>query len=183
MAEKLSADKSCLVVIDVQGKLARLMHNKDKLFENIQILIKAFGILDIPVLWCQQCPDSIGYTVQPIAELLEKKTKPVNKATFSCCKGGEFVRKLEETSCNQVLLCGIETHICIYQTAVELKEKGKNVTVIADAVSSRDVENKNIGIERLKQEDVKISSTEMAIFEIVGTAEHPDFNRLAKLIK
>lgn len=179
----MSAEKSVLVIVDVQGKLAEVMYNRDELFENIRILIQASEILGVPVLWCQQCPDSLGATVPALAELLEGKTEPINKATFSCCDNEEFNRKLEEMSRNQILLCGIETHICIYQTAVDLKAEDKNVTVISDAVSSRAVENKNIGLERLRQEQVKISSTEMAIFEIVRTAEHPDFRKLAKLIK
>jgi nicotinamidase-related amidase len=183
MWKRLSTDDSCLVVIDVQGKLAKLMHESKKLFENIRILIKAFDILDIPVIWCQQSPGSVGVTIKSIACLLEKNTKPVNKAVFSCCGNEEFNEKLEKLNRNQVILCGIESHICVYQTACELKNQGKNVTVIADAVSSRDIENKNIALERLRQEDVNLSSTEMAIFELTRSAEHPDFRQLAKLIK
>jgi nicotinamidase-related amidase len=183
MTEKLNADKSVLVIVDVQGKLAELMYDKDRLFENIRILIQAAEILDIPIIWAQQCPDSLGATVPSVSELLEEKTEPINKATFSCCDNETFIRKLKELSRNQILLCGIETHICIYQTAVDLKAEGRDVTVIADAVSSRTIENKDTGIERLRREQVKISSTEMAIFEIVKTAEHPNFRKLAKLIK
>ena len=84
---------------------------------------------------------------------------------------------------DQVLICGIETHICVYQTALDLLRKGFYVNVIADAVSSRTLENKNIALERMAHEGCKISSVEMALFELLKTAEHPHFKEIARLIK
>jgi nicotinamidase-related amidase len=178
----LDTGKCCLVVVDVQGKLAQLMHDKEILFKNIQILIKAANILNIPILWCQQCPDSLGPTVPEIAELLSDN-EPINKASFSCCEVEHFNNKLNESGRNQVLLCGIETHVCIYQTAVDLLSKGFGVDVIADAVSSRTLENKQIGIERISAEGVNISCTEMALFELLRTADHSHFKSITKLIR
>jgi len=172
----------CLVVVDVQGKLAQLMYDKQALFKNIQILIKAAKILDIPILWCQQCPDALGPTVPEIAELLVDN-EPVNKAAFSCCGSGKFNARLNELNRQQVLLCGIEAHVCIYQTVVDLLGKGFNVDVIADAISSRTAENKQIAIKRMAKHGVNISSTEMALFELLKTAEHPQFKQIAKLVK
>lgn len=171
-----------LVVVDVQGKLARLMHNKEALFKNIQILIKAAKILDIPILWCQQCPESLGPTIPEISQLLAG-IEPVNKAAFSCCGPEQFNIRLNKLNKNQVILCGIETHVCIYQTAMDLLRKGFNVDVIADAVSSRTQENKEIALQRLSAEGVNISCTEMALFELLRTAEHPQFKNIAKLVK
>jgi nicotinamidase-related amidase len=178
----LEIQKSCLVVVDVQGKLAQLMYEKEILFKNIQILIKAAKILKIPILWSQQCPESLGSTVPEIAQLLTD-CEPINKAAFSCCGEENFNARLNETTRNQVLLCGIETHVCIYQTAIDLLRKGFSVIVIADAVSSRTPENKKIAIKRMTVEGVKISSTEMALFELMKTAEHPQFKNIARLIK
>ena len=178
----LDIKKCTLVVIDVQGKLAQLMHDKEALFKNIQILIKAAKILDIPILWCQQCPDSLGPTVPEISQLLAG-IKPVNKAAFSCCGQDQFNIRLNELNRNQVLLCGIETHVCIYQTAINLLRKGFSVEVITDAVSSRTPENKKTTLQRMSTEGVNISSTEMALFELLRTAEHPQFKNIAKLIK
>jgi nicotinamidase-related amidase len=172
----------CLVVVDVQGTLAQLMYDKQALFKNIQTLIKAAKILDIPILWCQQCPDSLGPTIPEIAELLTDN-KPINKASFSCCVDENFNVKLQTLNRRQVLLCGIEAHVCIYQTAVDLLRKGYEANVIADAVSSRTEENKQIAINRMSIEGVKVSSTEMALFELLKTAEHPHFKQIAKLIK
>jgi nicotinamidase-related amidase len=172
----------CLVVVDVQGKLAQLMHDKEVLFRNVQILIQAAKILDIPILWCQQCPDALGPTIPEIERLLTDN-EPINKAAFSCCGDEQFNIRLNELARNQVLLSGIETHVCIYQTAVDLLRKGFCVDVVADAVSSRTLENKQIAIDRMAAEGVNISCTEMALFELLKTAEHSKFKQVAKLIK
>lgn len=172
----------CLVVVDVQGKLAQLMYNKQALIKNIQIFIQASKILDIPVLWSQQCPDALGPTIPEVAELLTDN-EPINKASFSCCGEDSFNDRLQVLNRRQVLLCGIETHVCIYQTAIDLLRKGYEVNVISDAVSSRTQENRNIAISRMAAEGVRISCTEMALFELLKTAEHPQFKQIAKLIK
>lgn len=172
----------CLVVVDIQGKLAQMMYGREGLFKNIQILIKAAVILNIPIIWCQQCPKALGPTVLAIAGLLSDN-EPIDKASFSCCGQEEFNSKLNALNKRQVLLCGIETHVCIYQTAVDLHRKGYKVHVIADAVSSRTLENKEIAIERMATGSINISSTEMVIFELLKTAEHPNFKQIAELIK
>jgi nicotinamidase-related amidase len=187
----LDIQNCCLVVVDVQGKLAQLMYEKDTLFKNIEVLIKAAKILNIPILWCQQCPDALGPTVPQIAELLSGIEPPnvlvgggpIIKASFSCCGCDRFNAKLNELSRKGVLLCGIEAHVCIYQTAVDLLRKGFSVDVVADAVSSRTLENKQIAINRLAAEGVNVTTTEMALFELLKTADHPHFKQIAKLVK
>ena len=159
-------------------ELAQLMYDKQALFKNIQILIKAAKILNIPILWCQQCPESLGPTVPEIAQLLTDN-EPLNKAAFSCCGVEQFNTKLNELARQQVLLCGIEAHVCIYQTAVDLLRKGYYVDVIADAVSSRTLENKQIGLERMAADRINISCVEMALFELLKTAEHERFKQIA----
>jgi nicotinamidase-related amidase len=124
----------------------------------------------------------LGPTVPEIAQLLAD-IEPVNKSAFSCCGDEEFNARLKELARNQILLCGIETHVCIYQTAVDLLGKGFNVDVIADAVSSRAPENKQIALNRLAAEGANITCTEMALFELLKTAEHPKFRQIARLIK
>jgi nicotinamidase-related amidase len=172
----------CLVVIDVQGKLAELMHDRENLFKNLRILIQAFRILEIPVLWCQQVPAALGPTVPEIAELLTG-LEPINKSSFSCCGCEEFNDKLHTLGRSQIILCGIESHVCVYQTAVDLIEQDYEVEVIADAVSSRTLVNKDIGLDKIAAEGAQISSVETCLFEILKTAEHPHFRQIAKLIK
>ncbi len=178
----LSQNDCCLVVVDVQGKLAQLMHDKEILFKNICILIQSAKILNIPILWCQQVPEALGPTIPEIAGLLSD-IQPINKSSFSCCGCEEFDKKIEKLNRKQVMICGIETHVCVYQTAVDLLAKKYEVNVIADAVSSRTLSNKEIGLKRIAAEGIRTSSTEMALFEILKTAEHPNFKQIAKLVK
>ncbi|MBN2591678.1 MAG: hydrolase [Sedimentisphaerales bacterium] len=178
----LEIENCSLVVVDVQGKLAQIMYEKEVLFKNIQILIKAANILNIPILWCQQVPKALGPTIPEISELLPD-VEPINKASFSCCSEEQFNNKLNKLNVEQVLICGIETHICVYQTALDLHKKGFDVNVVADAVSSRTLENKTIALERMAHESCKIGSVEMALFELLKTAEHPNFKEIARLIK
>jgi nicotinamidase-related amidase len=172
----------CLVVVDVQGKLAQLMYDNQTLFKNIEILIKAAKVLSIPVIWCQQVPEALGPTIPQIAELLSGD-QPINKSSFSCCGDEQFIDRLNTLNCSNILLCGIETHVCIYQTALGLMAKSKYVTVVADAVSSRTPENKQLALNRMKSKGVDISSVEMTLFELLKTAKHPQFRDIAKLVK
>jgi len=178
----LDIHNCCLVVVDVQGKLAQLMVDKEPLFKNIRIFIQAAGILEIPVLWCQQVPEALGPTVPEIAELLTGH-EPIDKASFSCRGEEKFGAELNALGRKQVLLCGIETHVCIYQTAMDLMASGLDVTVVADAVSSRTEQNRQIALTRLAAEGARISNTEMALFELLKTAKHPLFKQIAKLVK
>ena len=178
----LEINNCSLVIVDVQGRLAQLMHNKEALFRNIEILIKAAKLLEIPVIWCQQVPDTLGPTIPQLAELLADD-EPINKADFSCCGEEAFNAKLQHLGRKQVLLCGIETHVCIYQTAVDLLKRNFTVDIITDAVSSRTPENKQIALSRISAEGAKISSTEMVLFELLKTAKHPQFRQIAKLVK
>jgi nicotinamidase-related amidase len=197
----LEIQDCCLIVVDVQGKLAQLMVDKEALFKNIQILIQAARILEIPILWCQQVPEALGPTVPEIAELLTG-LEPINKASFSCCGQEQFNAELNALGREQVLLCGIETHVCIYQTAMDLVawasrpwnrdhgqdaratgKGGLDVTILADAVSSRTEQNRQTALTRLAAEGARISSTEMALFELLKTAKHPQFKDIARLVK
>ncbi len=178
----LEIKNSCLIIVDVQGKLAQLMYDKEALFKNIRILIQAAKELSIPILWCQQVPEALGPTVPEISELLTDN-QPINKSAFSCCGDEKFNSALQKLGRKQILLCGIETHVCIYQTAVDLKSKGKDVHVIADAVSSRTRDNKKLALKKLKTKSIDIDCVEMVLFELLKTAQHPSFKTIAKLVK
>lgn len=178
----LQIENCSLAIVDIQGKLAQLMHDKEILFKNTAILAQAAKILGIPILWCQQCPDSLGTTVPEIAEHL-KGIEPVNKSSFSCLGDPNFKQKLHALNRSHILLAGIETHICIYQTASDLLKADYSVEIIKDAVSSRSEENKTTALDRLKAEGAAISSTEMTLFQLLKNANHPNFKQIAKLIK
>ena len=178
----LDIEKTALVVVDVQGKLAELMYDKETVFANCVVLVKTAKILGVPILWCQQYPKALGETIPQLAELLAGES-PIDKLCFSCAGHPDFIARLNELKREQVILCGIETHVCVHQTAMDLLDRDYDVHLIADATSSRTESNRKIGIQRMRDEGVCISSTEMALFELLRTAEHADFKEVAKLIR
>lgn len=175
-------ENSCLVIVDVQGKLAQLMHDKERLFGNLEVLARSANMLDMKIVVCRQNPKALGPVIDELLPHLEG-VEPADKFVFSCCGSDEFNSQLEAANARNVILCGIESHICVTQTAIDLIDKGYVVHVIADAVSSRTESNKKIGIKRMEQEGARVSSTEMVLFELLKTAEHPKFRDIAKLIK
>ncbi|MBF0573237.1 MAG: hydrolase, partial [Desulfamplus sp.] len=149
-----SKENSVLVLIDVQGKLAQLMYNKDELFDSLQTLIKGMAILDVPVIWVEQIPDKLGATIPEVSALMQElmpDVKPIAKKSFSCCGNDKFMERFKSLNRKQVLVVGIESHICVYQTSLDLLNSGCEVHVITDCVSSRKKENKEIGIRRIVQ--------------------------------
>ena len=172
-----------LMVIDVQGKLASLMHGHERLFTNIERAIKIAQILEIPILWTEQAPEKIGTTVEPISQLLFPVVKPISKRSFSCWGSPEFVETMRSLRRARVLVTGIETHVCVYQTVGDLKRHGYQVHVLADAVSSRSEANKTIALERMRGQGVVMSSVEMAMCELLKTADHPKFRDVMANIK
>ena len=178
----LKAEDATLVIIDVQGKLAELMYEKNKFFENMVKIVKCADVLDVPILWNEQLPDKLGSTIPQLQDILGG-LKPLAKDTFSCCGNHNFTQKLISLNHNQVLLCGMETHVCVYQTAVDLLQSGYEIYLLADAVSSRTYENKHIGIEAIKDAGAKITCTEMAVFEMLQIAKGDKFKQVIKIVK
>ena len=178
----LSAHNTCLVVIDIQEKLLPVMAEPQRVVKNTSVLIQTAKALNLPILWCQQVPKALGPTVSELFSLLEG-VESINKSTFSGCGEALFLEKIDELNVQTAILCGIESHVCVFQTARDLIQHGLYVHVIADAVSSRTLENKTIGINRMAKEGATISSTEMLLFELLRDANHEKFRELAKLIR
>ena len=176
-------DNSVLLVIDIQGKLATLMHEKDALFSSVSTLIQGMKIMGVPIIWVEQLPDKLGDSIAEVADLLRPDLSPISKKSFSCLGNTEFVEAFERTGKNQVLISGIESHICLCQTGVELLEKGYEVQVVADCVSSRTLANKQIGIDRMRQAGAVVTSVEMVFFELLKEADGEMFRNVVKLIK
>ena len=178
----VSAEKCILMVIDVQGKLAQLMHQRDSLFRNLQILIQGAQILGVPILWLEQNPAGLGPTVPEIGSLLSGQ-KPFSKTTFSGCGSPEVSEALEASGRRQVILAGIEAHVCIYLTAADLLAQNYRVEIVADAVSSRSLEKKQIGLAKIAALSAEISCTETVLFELLGRADGTRFKNVLKLLK
>lgn len=179
----LNIDNTALVVIDVQGKLAEIMHNKENLFANLERIIKGAQVLNIPIIWTEQVPEKLGPTLPQFSELLADSSDPIPKATFSCCGVSLFTDALKSLGRQQVLITGIETHVCVYQTTLDLLADGYEVQVVADAVSSRTPENRHLGLTRMKDAGAVLTGTEMALFELLRVAERPEFKQIAKIVK
>ncbi len=178
----LKVENSLLVVIDIQGTLAQKMHDKPFFIENLKKMIKGAQILNVPLLVTEQIPQKLGPTIPEIASLFSD-FQPIPKASFSCCGEPEFMKKFNAIGRTQILLTGIEAHVCVYQTAVELKSLGYEVHLLTDCVSSRTAENKLTAIERMKTEGVKLTTAEMALFELMKIAEGDKFREMVKVVK
>lgn len=179
----LVKDNCALLVVDVQGKLAQMMDQKEQLFNNLQILIKGSQILKLPIIWVEQYPQGLGPTIPEVANLLSGSAKPISKKTFNACLTEKFMQRLKELNRNQLLMCGIETHICIYQTTVSLLQHGYQVHVVADAVSSRTAENRELGLHKMVANGAELTGVEMALYELLKVAEGQEFKEVLKLVK
>jgi nicotinamidase-related amidase len=178
----LNTEDVVLLLVDIQGKLAQLMHEKERLFRNLQTLVKGIQVLEVPLLWMEQNPEGLGPTIPEIANLLTDIT-PISKMSFSCCQNTSFVKALSGLNRKQVLIAGIETHICVYQTTAELIDMGYAVHVVADAVSSRTEENKTIGLQKMKDAGASWTSVETLLFELLRVAEGEKFKTMLKIVK
>jgi len=178
----LQAKNTTLLLIDIQGRLAHSMHAKEALFDNLRRLIRGARVLKLPLLWTEQYPEGLGPTIPEIAGLLPD-LKPISKVSFSCCANDLFMQRLEGLHPENVLLAGIEAHICVYQTARDLVRSGYRVEIIADAVASRTPENKQIGLEKSTQCGAFVTGTETVLFELLQTAKDERFKEILKIVK
>ena len=178
----LKITESQLVVVDIQGRLARLMHESDAMIRAQQILIQACRLLEIPVIWAEQLPEKIGATVDELQAPLAGLT-PKAKSSFGCWGDETLRHTIQSTGRRQVLLCGIEAHVCVWQTAAALGQNDYEVHVIADACSSRSAFNRDIAYRRMQATGIYLSNVEMALFELMRDAQHPQFRAVSKLLK
>ena len=178
----LNRGNTVLLIVDIQGNLAQAMHEKERLFENVRKLVRGIQVLEIPILWMEQNPQGLGPTIPEVAELLAG-LKPLSKTSFSCCLDDRFMQALDALNRKQVLITGIEAHICVYQTAVDLVARGFEPQVVADAVSSRTRENMEIGLERIRASGAGVTSVETALFELLKVAEGKRFREILRIVK
>mgnify|MGYP000260782952 CR=1 FL=1 len=178
----LNRNEALLLVVDIQGKLAEIMEGRDLLFQNVIKLIKGIKILNIPIIWIEQNPQRMGQTTPCIKAELENLT-PVPKMSFSCLAEPAIKEKIQNYGKRNIILCGIETHVCIFQTAADLINSNYHVYVPADAVSSRTITNKTIGIERIKNTGGIVTSVEMCLFEMLRSASDPCFKDILNIVK
>ncbi len=181
--QMLSAEKSQLVFVDVQTKLSGAMDTKAMaaMVKNCGILAQAAAQLDITTMITEQYPKGLGETLPEITQYVAR-ANPIAKTVFSACHAPKFKSCLQRNK-SQIILAGLETHICILQTALDLLAQDKQVFVVEDAVISRSENNKQNALSRLAQAGCIITNTESVLFECLGSAEHAAFKALSKLIR
>jgi nicotinamidase-related amidase len=180
----LEAERCALIVIDIQEKLLPPIFQKEQLIRNTQLLIRLAGSLNIPTILTAQYAKGLGATVPEIASLLPE-TQAIDKQVFSCFGSDVFCSMLKRMPGNRntVLLCGMESHICVMQTALGALREGYLVHVASDAVSSRTEWNWKIGLERMRAAGAVISSTEMMIYELLRASDTPAFKEMLRYLK
>ena len=178
----INLDNAALLIIDVQAKLVPLIREHLKLVKKINLLLNIFSKLELPILLSEQYPIGLGKTVSEINANSAKILKN-EKTTFSCWKNLDFKKNLSKISKKQLILCGIETHICVLQTCLDLINNSFEVFVAEDAVNSRNEKSHLLGIERMRSSGINIVSVEMVLFELLGNSKHKDFKELSKLIR
>ncbi len=178
----LSRTAAVLMMIDFQGNLFQAMYDREKILAVNVKLIKGFQALNLPIMITEQTPEKLGPTIPQLAEELTG-VRPIAKETFSCWANASFHDQLESLTRRHVVLTGIECHICVYQTALDLMRSGYTVHLVADAVSSRTAENREIGIQAIKSAGAQITSTEMVLFELLRTAADPKAREIFKIVK
>lgn len=180
--ERLTADRAVLVVIDLQERFRGLVHGMDTVLAHSQKLISFSHALEIPVLVTEQYPRGLGVTVKEIREMF-RPFAAYEKTAFSCAGSAEFLAALRATGRDQVVLCGIETHVCVYQTACDLLRDGFRVVVAADAVSSCHAGDRELGLQRLRDVGADVMGTQMLMFDLVRDAGSPAFKQVAALLR
>lgn len=179
----LDAAHTVLVIIDMQEGFRSPISDFAEMAARIALVTHALQMLSIPVIVTEQYPKGLGHTADEIKAVLPASFNAIEKTAFSSCGAHEFEAELERTRALHVLICGIEAHVCVNQTAHELMERGYRVHLLTDCISARSLQNKQIGLAKMQQSGAVPSSTEMALFELMRDARHEQFKAIQKLIK
>jgi len=178
----LDKDNCLVLIVDMQERLVGAT-NAQKEAEVASKLIEAANILDIPIIVSEQYPKGLGHTDGTLAEFLNSSSKIIKKTAFSLLKECGVLETIKSYGKSQVILLGIETHVCVYQTAMDLLEKGYEVCLLKDGCKSRNEFEYETGIDLMCLEGVKISCLEIVLFELLQDAKNPNFKEVQALIK
>lgn len=182
-ANTLDAERAALVVIDMQEGFRNVISDFSETAARIAQFAHGMQLLGVPLVVTEQYPKGLGHTAGEIRMVLPAAAEPVEKTAFSSCGAREFVSRLDETGARQIILCGIEAHICVNQTAHDLIARGLQVHLLTDCITARTEHNKEIGLAKMQQAGALPSSVETALFELMRDAKHEQFKAVQKLIK
>ena len=179
---RIQKEDCAFVVIDIQERLFPHIQDKDFMAQKCATLIQGMQILELPVIVTEQYVKGLGQTIPMIQEAIDSYN-PIEKMTFSCCGLGAFNLKIEEHYKENIIICGIESHICVLQTALDLVEAGHKPIVVVDAVSSRNPLDKEIALDRMRQEGIRLTTVESILFELCKSSGNDTFKKISKLVK
>jgi nicotinamidase-related amidase len=178
LTAKLQPDRTTLVVVDVQEGFRKAIPDFERIARATATLIEGASIIGVPVVLTEQYPKGLGETAPEVAEHLPDGVEPLEKVAFSAADADGF----DLGGRDQALVCGIETHVCVNQTALDLLDGGVDVQVAEDAVGSRTEENKQVGLQKMERAGAVLTSVETALFELLGRAGTDEFKRVQRLI-
>ena len=179
---RISRENTLALVVDIQERLFPVMHEKETLLNNCQVLIQGLNALKIPLVVTQQYTRGLGETLSEISSLIPGFSY-TEKTAFSCYDVEEVRGQIQNLKAKNILLFGIESHVCVLQTAVDMKEAGLNPIVVMDAVSSRTPQNIELAKERFRHEGIMMTSYESILFELTRVAGSDEFKSISKLVK
>ncbi|MEO6050328.1 MAG: hydrolase [Pyrinomonadaceae bacterium] len=179
----LDSKTTALIVVDIQEGFRNAIPDFAVVASRASTAVRGFQILDAPVIITEQYPKGLGPTAEEIHFVLPDDFEVFEKTAFSSCGADLFVTKLEESGIKQVVLCGLETHVCVNQTGHDLLERGFQVHLLTDCVCSRFEYDKIAGLAKMQSSGVISSSIEMALFELMRDSKHEHFNEIQALIK
>ena len=174
----LDSKNAVLVIVDVQGKLAQIMYDRDNLFRNLHILVCGLKLLNIPIIWMEQVPEKLGSTIPEIKDVLTDQ-KPITKDVFSCAKNDEFNNVIDKIDPKEIILAGIESHICVLQTAIDLLKNKVQVYIVEECVGSRKLNDSNLGVRRMLKNGASLINFEMIFFELIRDSNNKLFKKLS----
>lgn len=178
----LVEEKAALLIVDIQERIIRVINEYELVIENTIKLIKGFKALKVPIFHTEQYPKGLGPTEQSIQTELDEN-KAIQKLSFSCSGAGELFDDLKKKKISQVVVCGIESHVCVQQTVLDLLANDFQVNVAADAVSSRIVKDYDIAISRMRQYGAEVTTTEAILFELLNVCGTEVFKKVSKIVK
>lgn len=179
----LDVEKTALIVIDLQEAFRSAISDFAMIASRASIAVRGFQILNQPIIITEQYPKGLGRTAEEILFSLEPDFETIEKSTFSSCGAQNFNEKLNAHNISQVVICGLETHVCVNQTAHDLLNNGFQVHILSDAVGSRFSEDKKAALRKMRMSGVVPSTVEMALFELMRDSRHEQFKEIQGLIK
>ena len=178
-APKLDRNRAALVVIDVQEAFRKALPTFDSIARSVATLVQGAEAMGVPIVVTEQYPEGLGHTVPEVAEPLPRGVEPIEKVCFSAAEAEGF----DLDGRDQALVCGIEAHVCVNQTVLDLLDEGLEVHVAADAVGSRSEENRDLGLHKAERAGAVLTSVETALFELLRGSDAPEFKRVQSLVK